>query len=227
MISIFSVKILRRNDEMFGYNQSNFQFCFMSLRCLLIADASRRGIEIAEYLKMLRVELIQGKQSVNYDRSLLHQQIDVIAIAVSRPDTATFLVEELSRIVPDVKTIFLFDPDITIPWSFVKAIDSMVDWSIASDNLDRLTEIIDTIYDCLFIPIRRSELGVKPTKRELEVVIALQEGLKTHDICARLNMSSTMLDRYIGNLGIKFGCNGRIAIAIKSMREFGDLAEKV
>jgi hypothetical protein len=46
------------------------------------------GIEIAAYLETLRVELIKGKQPIEYDRSLLLQKIDLVVIAVSTSDVA-------------------------------------------------------------------------------------------------------------------------------------------
>jgi DNA-binding CsgD family transcriptional regulator len=153
----------------------------------------------------------------------LLQKIDLVVIAVSTSDVAVFLAEELSRIAPEVDSVFVFDVAIPVSWSFTRLMDAMVDWSIPSDDLSSLNHIVDTIYDRLFVPIRRSGIGVQTTPRELEVLGALQEGLKTKEICHRLNMSSTVLDKHIGTLGIKFGCNGRISIAILSMREFGDL----
>lgn len=196
----------------------------MSLKSLVVSDTTLRNREVSRILENTRIDVtIDEKCAIDLNPSFLLLPYDLVIIAIQSPDRAFFITEEISRCLPEVKTIFLFESSVDFSYLFGSTMKQMVDWMISYDNIDDLPQIIDKIFNDKYCIIRKIKSDVTFTEREIDIIRLIQMDVDSLEIQSRLNISERTFNRCIGDCGTKMACKGRGSIGVLSFSILGDL----
>jgi DNA-binding CsgD family transcriptional regulator len=198
----------------------------MSLKSLVVSDTTLRCKEISRILEISRIDVtLDEKYALDLNPSLSLLPYDLVIIAIQSRDRAIFISEEISRLLPDTKTIFLFESSADFSYLFGSTMKQMVDWMISYDNIDNLSEIIDEIFNEKYCVVRKTKSDVNFSEREINIIRLIQMDVDSLEIQLRLNISERTFNRCIGDCGTKMDCKGRGSIGVRSFSILGDLRD--
>ena len=202
------------------------QSTYMSLKSLVVSDTTFRNKEIGRILETSRIDVtIDEKYAIDLNPSILLLPYDLVIIAIQSQDRAIFLSEEISRLLPETKTIFLFESSADFSYLFGSTMKRMVDWMISYDSIDDLPQIINEIFNDKFCIVRKIANDITFSEREISVIKLIQMDVDSLEIQSRLSISERTFNRCVGDCGMKMGCKGRGSVGVLSFSILGDLRD--
>jgi DNA-binding CsgD family transcriptional regulator len=198
----------------------------MSLKSLVVSDTAFRSKEISRILEITRVDVtIDEKYAIESNPSLSLLPYDLVIIAINTLDRAILISEEISRLLPIAKTIFLFESSSNFSYLFGSTMERMVDWMLTYDNIDNLSRIVGEIFDAKYCVVKKTSTNISFTERELNIIKLIQMDMSSPAIQVVLAISERTFIRHISEIGLKMECNGRGSIGVRSFSMLGDLRD--
>lgn len=203
---------------------------YMPLRCLVLADSGLSANGVYGFLDSPRIEIVNPDQ---YDRQIVDfidlKDLNLVVLAFNNHDKIIYLIEKIKQSYHDIKVLVL--SGITVLENFTEMIKYCADYLLLDKEINptNITKIVNTIYNSKYIEILRTPASIilpRLSKREVDVVDALQRGYQTEEICARLEFTRDTLQKHIKHCAIKLDTdNSRSAIVVASLRGLGDFSD--
>jgi hypothetical protein len=117
-------------------------FTNMPLKCLVVGDTTLKGREISHFLDSNKIQVFGWDGCSETLCSIASSAVlDLVIITIESYDRAILITEEISRLLPNTKSILLLDSNKTFPWMFMITMKAMVDRVVFDENIDDILAI--------------------------------------------------------------------------------------